>query len=116
MSNVNLYPAAIEEMLNAPDGPVGLVIEELSDKAAVIARALAPVMKRAKWSPLYQYGPPGETKASVRSSFPRFSALGIYGGVNVNFGPTMYLEYPASQYKGDMRYAFMSQARDLIEL
>jgi hypothetical protein len=117
VAQVNLYPAAIEELLNSPDGPVGMVIAELSDKATVIAKAIVPVMTRKKWNPMYQYGPPGETKASIRSSFARFNAAGqIYGGVNVNFGPTMYLEYPASQYKGDTQYAFMTHTLDLVAL
>ena len=117
MSDVSIDPVALFDLLNSPDGPVGLVIEELSGKGAMIAKALAPVMKRKRWSELHQYGPPGETRSSVQSAFARFNPAGlIYGGVNVNFGPTLYLESPASQYRGNTQYAFMSQTLRAIQL
>jgi hypothetical protein len=119
---VHLDEAAIEDMLNSPDGPVGAVIEELSDKAAAIAREAAPVMKPENFShwgkyydPRFQYGPPGRTKARVRSSFPRYNDQGqLYGGVNVPYGPTLFLERPARQIRGD--YRFMTAALDGVEL
>jgi hypothetical protein len=118
---VHLDEAALEDMLNSPDGPVGAVIEELSDKAAAIAREAAPVMKPRRhgsglgYNPLHQYGPPGMTKARVRPSFPRYNDQGqLYGGVNVPYGPTLFLERPARQIRGD--YRFMTAALDGVEL
>lgn len=103
------YPA-VDEMLNSPTGPVGLVIDELSEKAAVIARTAAPVMERAHWSLVYQYGPPGVTKGSVRKSGFRFNKLGqLYSGVNVNYGSTLFLQRPARQIH-TAQYMFLSQA------
>jgi hypothetical protein len=114
--NVNLYEAAIDDLLNSPDGPVGLTIAELSEKAAKLATAFTPVMERVKWYPQYQYGPPGVTKKSVRPSGFRYNSLGeLYSGVNVNYGPTLYLQRPAKQIH-TAQYMFMSQALDAIEL
>ncbi len=115
-NSVRLDPAGLDELLNSPDGPVGLVIDELSHKATDVARGLAPVLER-KFQPRWMYGPPGATKASVRPSGFRFNALGqMYSGVNVNLGPTLYLQYPASQYHGSTRWMFMSHALDSLEL
>ncbi|HEY1700853.1 MAG TPA: hypothetical protein VGG75_14175 [Trebonia sp.] len=113
-NSVKLDPAAIEDLLNSPDGPVGLVIEELSEKAADIAKILVPVMKRRKWNPLYQYGPPGVTSASIRASGFRYNKLGqLYSGVNVNYGPTLFLQRPARQIHSP-QYMFMSRALDIV--
>lgn len=119
---VHLDEAALEDMLNSPDGPVGAVIEELSDKAADVARAAAPVMKPEnmghwghRYNPLYQYGPPGNTKARIRPSFPRYNSQGqLYGGVNAPYGPTLFLERPARQIRG--YYRFMTDALDSLDL
>lgn len=107
--NVNISEAAVYEMLNSPTGPVGEVIGELSEKAAAIAKARTPVMERVKWYPQYQYGPPGETKASVHPSGFRYNGAGqIYSGVNVNYGPTLFLQRPARQIH-TTQYMFMTQ-------
>jgi hypothetical protein len=113
--NVNLYEAAIEDLLNSPDGPVGQVIAELSDKAAKLAKGFTPVLEH-KWYPRWQYGPPGVTKASVRASGFRYNAAGqLYSGVNVNYGPTLYLQRPAKQIH-TTQYMFMSQALNAVTL
>lgn len=115
-NSVKLNPALLEELLNSPDGPVGIVIDELSERATVIARTLAPVLSR-KYQPKWMYGPPGATKSSVRKSGFRFNSLGqMYSGVNVNLGPTLFLQYPASQYHGSNRWMFMSHALDALNL
>lgn len=120
---VRIDPAAVDELVNSPDGPVGLVIEELSEKAAKIAQTAAPVMERhnfSRWgkvyNPLYQYGPPGFTKARTRPSGFRFNAIGqLYSGVNAPYGPTLFLERPARQIH-TVQYMFLSQTLDAIEL
>lgn len=122
-SSVHLDPALLDDLLNSPDGPVGLVIAELSDKAAAVARTAAPVMQRKNFSrwgktfdPIRQYGPPGATKESIRSSFPRFNPIGqLYGGVNVNYGSTLFLEHPARQIHS-REYMFMTDALDALSL
>lgn len=111
-----LNPAALDELLNTPEGPVGLVIDELSDRATQLARVYTPVLKR-KYQPLHMYGPSGETKASVHKSGFRFNQLGqMYNGVNVNFGPTVFLQQPASQYNGARTWMFMTHALNDISL
>lgn len=113
---LHLDPALLDELLNSPDGPVGAIIEEVSEKAALIARAAAPVMRRRRFSLIHQYGPPGVTKASVHWSGFRFNGAGqIYSGVNVNYGPTLFLEKPARQVTPEV-YAFMTTALDEVEL
>lgn len=121
--HVELDLVAIDELLNSPDGPVGLVIAELSDKAAAIAKEAAPVMKVPKnlsrwgkmFDPRYQYGPLGMTKAGVHAHFPAFNKLGgIYGGVNAPYGPTLFLERPAIQVR--VLEMFMTRALYTVEL
>ena len=122
-TTVVLDPAALDELLNSPAGPVGVVIAELSEKAAEVARGVAPVMKKRNYSrwgkafdERYQYGPPGETKKSVRWSGFRFNALGqMYSGVNVNYGPTLFLERPARQIHST-EYMFMTDALNAVSL
>ncbi len=125
MADVNLYPAELDWLLNDPAGPVGGVIEELSDKAAAIARDACPVIRPenySKWgrmfNPEHQYGDaPGATRASIRSAFPRFNGLGeLYGGVNVNLGSTYYLEYGGGRHGHAQRTRFMTEALDGVEL
>jgi hypothetical protein len=122
---VNLDPVAIDWLLNNPDGPVGAVIEELSVKAAAIAKAAAPVITPGHFShwgrqfdPRYQYGSrPGSTRASVRPSGFRFNALGqMYSGVNVNYGSTLFLEQGGGRYGRAELHPFMSVALDTVEL
>jgi hypothetical protein len=124
MAEVNLYDTQLEWLLNDPAGPVGEVIGELSDKAADIARAACPVVKPenySRWGKLFseehQYGPPGATKKSIEASFPRFNGLGeLYGGVNVNLGPTYYLQNGGGRHGHARRVPFMSEALDTVEL
>ena len=127
---VNLDPVAMEWLLNDPAGPVGAVIEELSEQAAGIARTAAPVMvtgnrwppsNLSKWgrrfNPYYQYGPPGATRASVRPSGFRYNALGqMYNGVNVNYGSTLFLQEGGGRYGHAALHPFMSVALDTVEL
>jgi hypothetical protein len=131
MADVNLYPEDLDWLLNSPDGPVGVVIEELSEKAAAIATAAAPVIRGgtsypgsnfSKWGkmfdPRYQYGSaPGTTRASVRPSGFRYNALGqLYSGVNVNYGSTLFLQQGGGRYGRAIRHPFMSVALETVEL
>lgn len=122
-TTVVLDPVALEELLNSPTGPVGEVIAELSEKATEVASALAPVMKQRNYwhwgsyfNPARQYGPPGATRQSVRWSGFRYNALGqMYSGVNVNYGPTLFLERPARQIHST-EYMFMTDALYAVSL
>jgi hypothetical protein len=120
---VIMNPAALDVLLNSPQGPAGEIIMELSVQAAGMAKALAPVMKQRNYShwgkyfdPRYQYGPPGDTRRSVRWSGYRYNGIGqIYSGVNVNYGPTLFLERPAEQIHST-DYMFMTDALDSVHL
>ena len=115
MAEVHLDEGAVEEMLNTPDGPVGVLLDELSSRAATVARVIAPVMRSRYHSEYYQYGPPGYTKGKIRQHFPAYSNGQLYGGVNAPYGPTLFLERPARQIH-TTRYRFMSMALDTVEL
>lgn len=122
MADVHMYPTQLEALLNSPGGPVGQLVFELSVQASGTARALAPVMKQRNYShfgsyfdPRYQYGPPGETRRSVHWSGWRYNARGqLYSGVNVNYGPTLFLERPARQVRPV--FMFMTEALDSVHL
>lgn len=126
MADVSVFidPVVVNELTNTPDGPTGLLLQEVDAKAAAIAAVDAPVMKpwnRSHWGkrfdPRYQYGPPGTMKASVHPTEPlRFNGAGqMYGGVNTDFAPTVFLERPAEQIHSD-EFAYMSHTIDALEL
>jgi hypothetical protein len=121
VADVNLYDAEIADLLNSPDGPVGLVIEELSVKAADIAKINANIQKPWNWSWSFHKSTSsmprsvGYLKSRTRAHFPAFNGLGLlYGGVNAPYAPTLFLERPARQQHD--RYPFMSTALDMVEL
>lgn len=119
---VILNPLWLDSLLNTPEGPVGRTVMELSVQASGTARALAPTMKQKNYShwgayfdPRYQYGPPGETRKSVHWSGFRYNPRGqLYSGVNVNYGPTLFLERPARQVRPIFK--FMTEALDSVRL
>jgi hypothetical protein len=118
---VDLYPAALDELLNSPAGPVGQVIEELSVQATGIAEAAAPFQKPENhswsftkstsytpWSTIY-------LKVNTRPSGFLYNARGqIFSGVNAPYGPTLFLERPARQLH--RKYPFLSTAVDTVQL
>jgi hypothetical protein len=129
-TEVNLDPAALDWLLNDPAGPVGVLIAELTVKAAGIAKANAPVMvtgtrwppsNLSHWGKYYnperQYGPPGMTKAGTYGKFPMFNGLGqLYGGVNAPRLPTAFLTYGGGRYGNARLHPFMTQALNAVTL
>ena len=114
---IRWHEAALEEELNSIDGPVGRLIMELSDQAALIARAAVRVRnvpgdRRHRAGRGSTASPPGFTKASIRTHIARGSLGGLYGGVNAAGNPGLFLEYPASQM--DRKYPFLTVALDAI--
>jgi hypothetical protein len=113
---VQIDEAAMEDMLTSPDGLVGRYIQGLGIQAAAIAAAMAPTKspKNESWHPAksssYPSIPwPGLTlKASVRPAFGYTKGGQMYGGVNVNYGPTLFLTRPAKQIHHT--YTFMTDA------
>lgn len=123
MADFTIDPAAVNYLLNTPEGPTGVFTSGLGARATSAARARAPVMKPknfSSWGKMYnperQYGPPGMTKAKIYDYGIHYNRFGqIYTGVNAPFFPTVFLEIPAKQVS-EGEYAFMSQARDSLAL
>jgi hypothetical protein len=112
---------AINDMLNDPDGPVGELVAELSERGAVVAKATAPVRdtisrNRRRRAGLHSTAqPPGFTKGSIHVHGPvRGSRGGMYGGVNAAASATVFLEAPAQQMSH--RYPFMTTGLDSLEI
>jgi hypothetical protein len=113
--------ASVDELVHDPDGPVGQLIAELSERAAVVAREAAHVFpgtgRSTVWNPVTSTAmlPSGVIRESVRVHLPvRGSRGGMYGGVNVLF-QAVFLEFPP---KGSVqmydRYPFMTTGLDSL--
>jgi hypothetical protein len=113
---VTIDEAAMDDMLHSPDGLVGRYIQGLGIQAAAIAAAAAPAKqaRNESWHPdkstSYPSIPwPGLTlRASIRPAFGYTKSGAMYGGVNVNYGPTLFLTRPARQIHHT--YTFMTDA------
>jgi hypothetical protein len=117
VADINLDEAALEFLLNSPDGPVGELLAEMAGKATEIAKAAAPVMSPATMSwgrNSTSYGPPGFTKERTRSHMGYTKGGTLFSGVNAPYGPTLFLERPARQ----LHYPrlFLSTALWTVEL
>lgn len=119
---VFLDDAAIHDMLNAADGPVGWVIDELAVKATETAKLKAPIQKPENWSwgfPSTSYEPRsvGYLKSRIHEHFPGYNGAGqLYGGVNAPMGPTMYLQYKGGRHGHARLNKFLTEALDELEL
>lgn len=113
---VHLDEAAMDDMLHSPDGLVGVYIHGLGVQAAAIAAAMAPTKsaRNESWSPAKSTSYPSVEypglllKASVKPAFGYTKSGNMYGGVNVNYGPTLFLTKPAKQIHHE--YTFMTDA------
>lgn len=118
-----LNDAAMEDMLHSEDGLVGRYIRGLGIQAAAIAKAAAPTRKarNASWNPAKSTSYPSVKypgtllKASVHAAFGYGKAGNMYGGVNVAYGPTLFLTKPAEQIHSG-RSLFMTDAIDSVAL
>jgi hypothetical protein len=113
---VDIDEAELDDMLHSPDGLVGHYIQGLGIQAAAIARAMAPRkdLKNMSWSPAKSTSYPSiefpglTLVSSINAAFGYNKAGNMYGGVNVNYGPTLFLTKPAKQIHHE--YAFMTEA------
>lgn len=117
---VHLDNAAIYDLLNGADGPVAKMLDAMSERAAAVARANAPVRRldadrprRRSRGGLSTSFPPGYTLVSIHANVHWYNGL-IYGGIAAVEEPTIFLEYPAEQM--ERKYPFMSTAFDSMEL
>ena len=93
---------ALDDLLNSMDGPVGMLISELSLRAALVATAVVHVRPgtpaSATTGRTSNARPPGFTKARIRPHLAYGSRTGkLYGGVNAPADPSIFLEMPAEQ-------------------
>lgn len=117
MTDVTIDDIALYELLNAADGPVGLLITELSLRASVVAATVVHVRPgtpaSATTGRTSNARPPGFTKARVRPHLAWGAATGkIYGGVNAPADPSIFLEDPASQMHRP--YPFLTTGLDSL--
>ena len=105
--------AAIQDLLNSPDGPVGQLIAELSERAATVARNTVRV-RTTRAGRHSTARPPGFTRAGIRVHGPVIgSGGGLYGGVNAPADPTIFLEQPAEQMH--RAYPFLTTGLESLE-
>lgn len=120
MATVSWDDAAVYDLLNSPDGPVGRLIAELSERGAMVARSVVRVRKvpgtrRTRAGRNSTAWPPGFTKAGIRVHGPVIGSRGgLYGGVNAPFNPGLFLEHPAEQMSRS--YPFLTTAMDSLEI
>ena len=115
--------AAVDDLLHDPAGPVGTLINELSEQAATTARGVVHVLpgtpRSGFWGPeSTAVRPPGTTKASIRlHAARRGSRGGMYGGVNVIMIPAVFLEHePRGSSQMYDRYPFMTTGLESLVL
>jgi hypothetical protein len=116
---IHLNDVVIYDILNGADGPLAAYLDTISERAAAVARANAPVRhlqfggrrRRGDRAGNSTSFPPGYTLVSIHSNVHWYGGL-IYGGIAAVEEPTIFLEYPASQM--DHAYPFMSTAFDSL--
>jgi hypothetical protein len=115
VGDVRLDEAAIEEMLNSEDGPVGRLLDELSDRAAFVAREKVRVRVPGsdRTGRTSNARPPGFTKASIHTTVNRDGTGKLFGGVGAAEDPSIFMEEPAVQ---ERRYPFLTTGLDSLEL
>lgn len=124
LGNVRIDAGDVHELLNDPAGPVGLLIAELDERAAVVARGAVHVFpgtpRSTIWNPATSTAryamPPGTTRDSIHVHGPVVGSRGgLYGGVNVVAFPAVFLEYRPKTSQMYDRYPFMTTALDSLE-
>lgn len=124
---VIINDAWLEELLNTPEGPVGVKLGEMSERMTAVAKAAAPVMKpenRSHWGkmydPAFQYGDPDALKVKTRQHFPGYTRAGkIFGGTDAPFAQTFFLNRPVRNWSTGRPIEanrFLFEALDTAEL
>ena len=118
ISHFVLDESAFEELFRTEDSPVGKLVEELSERAALIARGVVHVRpgtpRSTVWTPRSTAWPRGYTKASIHVHGPVRGRDWIYGGVNAAGNPGFFLEHPAEQMY--QPYPFLTTGLDSLGL
>lgn len=113
--DVEINQAAVEDLLNSEHGPVGELLTELSERAAIVARAKVRVRLPGtdRTGRTSDARPPGFTKASIHTTVNRSKLGKLYGGIGAAEDPSIFLEEPAEQ---EQRYPFLSTGIDSLEI
>jgi hypothetical protein len=97
-ARVELDPVVVDEVLNDPQGPVGDLLDEISDRMLRIAQRRAPVRgfgPPTVWNEATtSASAPGDLLASLHPVVRKDSRGKLFGGINAQFYPTVFLEYP----------------------
>jgi hypothetical protein len=93
MADTDWDEAAIEDLLQSVDGPVGQMVQELSGQIAVVARNTVHIRTGPGGSTA---NPPGFTRGTITAHLG-YGSNGIFGGANAAADPAIFLEYPADQ-------------------
>ena len=113
MVDVRLNYAAVFALTNDADGPVGELVLELAERAAVVARSVVRVRHTRTWSDKSTARPPGFTRAGIRPDIGYDAAGLIYGAVLAPYQAGFYLEYPREDRTW---YPFLSIGIDSLTL
>jgi hypothetical protein len=111
MADIEWDDAALYDLLQSTDGPVGRwLTKKVSELTSVVA-ASAPIQKPqnyswGKRSSSYMPRSMGYLKGSVRPHMGYTKDGMLFGGTNAAYGPTLFLEKPADQLHH--RIPFMS--------
>jgi hypothetical protein len=121
MAGVEWNEAAIEDLLNSVDGPVGRYLTEKMTEMTAYAVAAAPIQKPKNYSwgrDSSSYLPRsfGYLKGTVRPHMGYTISGQLYSGTNAAWGPTLFLEYGGGRYGHAERIPFMSAALYAVTL
>lgn len=108
MTDVRIDEAALFGFLNDEHGPVGAMLLDLSERAAVVARARVRVRgsRGGRTGLTSDARPPGFTRASIRTDVNKSGTGRLFGGIGAAENPAIFLEEPAEQL--ERRYPFLT--------
>lgn len=121
VNHIEWDDAALEQLLNSIDGPVGRWLADKTEAMTSYAKASAPIQKpqnfsRGKRSTSYLPRSFGYLKGSVRPVMGYTTSGQLYGGTNAAYGPTFFLEYGGGPHHGAERIPFLSAALYAVTL
>lgn len=111
MAEIDWNDAALWELLQSMDGPVGRWLTKKTAELTSLVLASAPLQKPQNYSwgansTSYMPRSSGYLKASIRPHMGYTKTGMLFGGTNAAYGPTLFLEKPADQLHH--RIPFMS--------
>ena len=113
--NVELDYPAIHDLLNSMDGPVGRLLDDLSQQVVAVARRTVRVRHGNTWSPRSDARPEGFTLANIEETLHYDGAGRLWGGAGAPEDPALFLEEPAEQIRTEgHRYPFLTTGLDSL--